>query len=70
MKSKKYKDKKTKKRDKFTEDDLLFSSDEHFAFIAGFTSNGVPYGITHEEMKLMENNSNSSDEKEDNELPF
>ena len=25
-------------------------SDERFAFIAGYTSNGVPFGITHEEM--------------------
>lgn len=25
-------------------------SDENFAFIAGYTSGGCPYGITHEEM--------------------
>lgn len=29
----------------------LFGSDDNFAFIAGFTSNGVPYGITHDQMK-------------------
>lgn len=26
-----------------------FESDDQFAFIVGFTENGVPYGITHEE---------------------
>jgi len=26
-------------------------SDETFAFIAGYTSGGAPYGITHEEMQ-------------------
>ncbi len=30
------------------------SSDENFQFIAGYTSNGCPYGITWEEAKLME----------------
>lgn len=30
---------------------LEFDSDEYFAFIAGYTSGGSPYGITHEEMK-------------------
>ena len=25
-------------------------SDENFAFIAGYTSGGAPYGVTHEEM--------------------
>jgi hypothetical protein len=25
-------------------------SDENFAFIAGYTSGGAPYGLTHEEM--------------------
>lgn len=27
----------------------LSESDENFAFIVGYTSNGVPYGLTHEE---------------------
>lgn len=27
----------------------LIESDENFAFIAGYTSNGVPYGITYDE---------------------
>ena len=33
-------------------DDLLFDSDEHFYFIAGYTSGGCPYGITWEEAEL------------------
>ena len=32
----------------------IFDSDEVFAFIAGYTSGGVPYGITWEEMQLIE----------------
>ena len=31
------------------EQDLLFDSDETFYFIAGYTSNGFPYGITWDE---------------------
>ena len=33
-------------------DDLLFDSDEHFYFIAGYTSSGCPYGITWKEAEL------------------
>lgn len=32
----------------------IFDSDEVFAFIAGYTSGGVPYGITWEEMQQIE----------------
>jgi hypothetical protein len=32
----------------------LFGSDETFAFIARFTPGGTPYGITHEEMIIIE----------------
>lgn len=28
-------------------------SDDNFAFIAGYTSGGFPYGITHEEMEFL-----------------
>jgi hypothetical protein len=28
-------------------------SDEHFGFIVGYTSNGVPYGLTHEEWNII-----------------
>lgn len=30
--------------------EILYESDETFAFIAGYTSGGAPYGITWEEM--------------------
>jgi hypothetical protein len=30
------------------------TSDEHFAYIAGYTSGGAPYGITWEQMKNMD----------------
>ncbi len=38
----------------------LIESDEHFAFIAGYTSNGFAYGLTHEEWDEL----NSEVEKE------
>lgn len=33
-----------------------FDSDENFAFIAGYTSGGFPFGITHEETDEINNN--------------
>ena len=42
--------KKSKKKGKGQEEDFLDGfSDENFAFIAGYTSGGVPFGLTHEE---------------------
>ncbi len=32
----------------------LIESDETFAFIAGYTDGGIPFGITHEEMEDIE----------------
>jgi hypothetical protein len=32
----------------------LIESDENFAFIAGYTSGGFPYGLTHEEFEKAE----------------
>ncbi len=39
--------------------------DENFAFIAGYTSGGAPYGLTHEEMAELEkeNDITESDSK-------
>lgn len=45
--------------------EILYESDETFAFIAGYTSGGAPYGITWEEM-----NGADEDEMENVELPF
>lgn len=43
-----------KKREKQNREDLavfLLDSDENFAFIAGYTSNGDPFGLAHEEFE-------------------
>lgn len=49
-------------------------SDENFAFIAGYTSGGLPYGITWEEMEEIEKKEQARqmDDVLDNEerLPF
>ena len=39
------------KKQKVEEDFLDDFSDENFAFIAGYTSGGVPFGLTHEEAR-------------------
>ena len=48
------KDKTKRKRRQDNFEDKLFESDETFAFIAGYTSGGAPYGITWEEMEAIE----------------
>jgi len=45
-------------------------SDEYFAFIAGFTSGGTPFGITHEEMRELEIEEKLSNKNDDIDLPF
>ncbi len=40
---------KKRKKDEHDEYGELFGQDEHFHFIAGFTSDGAPYGITWEQ---------------------
>lgn len=51
--------------------DSLFGSDEYFGFIAGYTSNGVPYGLTHEEMEeIMKETMENNIDKENIDLPF
>ena len=47
-----------------------FGSDENFAFIAGFTSNGSPFGIAHEEMRELEKEEMLSNKNDDIDLPF
>ncbi len=50
--------KKRRQVDKETEKEAetgdIFGQDDHFAFIVGYTSGGVPYGITWEEWEEME----------------
>ena len=48
------KDKTKRKRRQDNFEDKLFESDATFAFIAGYTSGGAPYGITWEEMEAIE----------------
>ena len=45
---------KVKRKKHEESEDRLFESDETFAFIAGYTSGGVPYGVTWEEMEEIE----------------
>lgn len=53
MSKKKGRHPKLKKKEE-TLSDRQYSSDENFAFIAGFTYGGAPYGNTHEEMAEIE----------------
>lgn len=47
--------KENKRREKEAHQPIeLFESDETFAFIAGYTGGGIPFGITHEEMQELE----------------
>ena len=41
--------------------DNEFGSDENFAFIAGYTSGGAPFGITHEEMAEIQKRDQEND---------
>ncbi|MFT6200143.1 MAG: hypothetical protein ACJAQ2_001923 [Vicingaceae bacterium] len=51
--------------------DSLIESDEHFGFIAGYTSNGVPYGLTHDEWDKIDSEQNTDKiKKDDSDLPF
>lgn len=70
----KVKKSKRKKKQKVYEDNS-FESDDTFAFIAGYTSGGAPYGITWEEMEEIERKENKEMEKtiqyvNDIDLPF
>lgn len=60
---------KSKKEKEFTQQNYIDQySDETFYFIAGYTSNGTPYGLTLDELEQM--NNDSSQFEEDDELPF
>lgn len=63
--------------------DNEFESDENFAFIAGYTSNGFPYGITweqqeqilleekkYEESLAKKDKAKNNDEVKESDLPF
>lgn len=46
------------------ENEISFDSDENFAFMAGYTSGGTPYGVTHEDWKALEAIYLDSDERQ------
>jgi hypothetical protein len=49
----------------------LFESDEYFGFIVGYTSNGVPYGLPHEEWDEINSETTREKTNRDNtDLPF
>ena len=51
--------------------DSLIESDESFGVFAGYTANGVPYRLTHEEMdKIRDDIKNELTKKDNLELPF
>ena len=71
----KNKAKRKKKQEDF--EDRLFESDDIFAFIAGYTSGGSPYGVTWEEMEEIERRENEELQRretiqsvDDIDLPF
>jgi len=86
QKQRKGEKRKKLKRKEQMEDELWEDSDETFAFIAGYTSGGAPYGITWEEWEVIEKaeeenpakNKHTRESKEksgplyidDDELPF
>lgn len=46
-------------------------SDEYIGFIIGYTSNGAPYGLTHEEWEeINPRTNNTKTEDEINDFPF
>ncbi len=70
MSEKRHRNRKKFKKEK-PEMDSLIESDEHFGFIAGYTANGAPYGLTHNEMdKIKDDIKNAIPEKDNLELPF
>ena len=74
MSQRRNKSKRPKKNFKIVNPELeiYIESDEYFGFIAGYTTNGIPYGLKHDEFNLVENSGELEiDEyKNDDKLPF
>ena len=64
--------KRKKKNNKDCLDEPLFETDEYFAFIAGYTPCGFPYGVTWEQMEEIDRleGMTSKNDDTDEELPF
>jgi len=70
MSEKRHRNRKKLKKEK-TEMDSLIESDEYFGFIVGYTANGAPYGLTHDEMDEIKGDIKNEILGKDNlELPF
>jgi len=70
MSKKRTRDRKTFKKGK-TNTDSIVESDEYVGFIVGYTSNGVPYGLTHEEWdELNSETEKNKSENDSTDLPF
>ncbi|MER2262560.1 MAG: hypothetical protein ABS934_11155 [Psychrobacillus sp.] len=61
------KKRKNKKMKNIIEEEELFGE---FAFIAGYTEGGVPYGILHEEWDELNYSEEDENARENNGLPF
>ena len=59
MSEKKSRNRKLKKEK--IDEHVELDSDENFAFIAGYTSGGAPYGLTNEEMAELEKEINKTE---------
>ena len=57
-----------KKKKKTYEEDYLYESNDIFACITGYTSNGFPYGITWEEMDELEQQENRNQKFDEEEI--
>jgi hypothetical protein len=65
MSEKRNKNKKGYKK-KFSNMELFIESDQHIAFIVGYTSNGVPYGLTQKEWNKINLETSENSEKNSN----
>ncbi|MEK4523655.1 hypothetical protein NSQ95_01480 [Psychrobacillus sp. FSL W7-1457] len=61
------KKRKNKKKKNIIEEGELFGE---FAFIAGYTEGGAPYGILHDEWDELNYSEEDENVREDNVLPF
>lgn len=70
MSKKRARDKKKFKKAKDNTDSMV-ESDEYVGFIVGYTSNGVPYGLSHEEWDEINSETEKDKPENDNtDLPF
>jgi len=70
MSKKRVRDKKKFWKGK-SQNDSMVESDEYLGYIVGYTSNGLPYGLTHEEWdKINSETEKDKSENDNTDLPF